>query len=79
MRYVYIVLVLAVTALVLLFTIQNIHSTTVTLFQIRVTMPVSILVVLVYALGMLTGGFVLSLLRNWIHRASEEPPHGSPP
>jgi lipopolysaccharide assembly protein A len=70
-RYVYIALVVAVTAVVAVFTIQNFQLTTVTLFQVRATLPLAILVLLVYALGMMTGGFVVSLLRRWVHRAAE--------
>jgi lipopolysaccharide assembly protein A len=70
-RYVYIALVVAVTAIVAVFTIQNFQLTTVTLFQVRATLPLALLVLLVYALGMMTGGFVVSLLRRWVHRAAE--------
>ncbi|MCU0973608.1 MAG: hypothetical protein MUF80_06595 [Burkholderiales bacterium] len=33
------------------------------------TLPVSVLVFLVYILGMLTGGSLLALLRTWVQRA----------
>jgi lipopolysaccharide assembly protein A len=69
-RFVYIGLILAFTALVLLFKFQNLETATVSLFSASITLPVSMLVFLIYLLGMFTGGFVLALLRTWIHGAS---------
>jgi putative membrane protein len=66
MRYAYIGLIVAFTALVLLFKFQNLETVTVSLFSSSLTLPVSFLVVGIYLLGMLTGGFVLALLRTWI-------------
>ena len=66
MRYVYIGLIVAFTALVLLFKVQNFQTATVSLFSLSITLPVSLLVIGVYVLGMFTGGFVLSLLRSWV-------------
>jgi lipopolysaccharide assembly protein A len=65
-RYVYIGLIVAFTALVLLFKVQNLETVTVSLFSASISLPVSILVVGVYLLGMFTGGFVVALLRSWI-------------
>jgi len=69
MRYVYIGLIVAFTALVLLFKVQNLDAVTVSLFGASITLPVSLLVIGVYVLGMLTGGFVVTLLKSWIRRA----------
>ena len=69
MRGVYIALVVVFTAIVLMFKIQNLDSATVTLFSMSMTLPVSVLVVGVYVLGMLTGSFLVSLLRSWIRGA----------
>ena len=69
MRYVYIGLIAAFTALVLLFKVQNLETVTVSLFSASVSLPVSVLIVGVYLLGMFTGGFVLALLRSWVGRA----------
>jgi hypothetical protein len=35
-----------------------------------ITLPLSLLVFLIYVLGMLTGGFMLSLLRSWARGAT---------
>ena len=69
MRYVYIGLIVVVTAVVLLFKIQNLTSVTVSLFSMSLTMPVSLLVIGVYILGMLSGSALWSLLRGWLQGA----------
>lgn len=66
MRHVYIALIVAFTALVLLFKVQNFESATVSLFSLSVTLPVALLVVGIYVLGMGTGGALFALLRSWI-------------
>lgn len=66
MRYVYIALIVAFTAVVLMFKVQNFQTVTVALFSLSATLPVSLLVIGVYVLGMFTGGFLLALLRGWI-------------
>ena len=71
MRLVYIGLIVAFTALVLLFKFQNLDAVTVSLFSASVTLPVSVLVVLIYVLGMLTGGCLLALLRTLVRRARQ--------
>jgi lipopolysaccharide assembly protein A len=72
MRYVYMVLIVAVTALVLVFKFQNLETVTLAFFSVRLTLPVSILVILIYVLGMLTGSMVTSVLRGWIRGASRQ-------
>jgi uncharacterized integral membrane protein len=69
LRFVYIALIVAFTGLVLLFKFQNLETVTVSLFTAGITVPVSVLVFAIYLLGMLTGGFLLALLRTWIRRA----------
>jgi uncharacterized integral membrane protein len=69
MRYVYIALIVAFTAIVLLFKFQNLESATVTLFTASLTLPISLLVIGIYILGMFTGGFLVSLLRGWMKGA----------
>jgi uncharacterized integral membrane protein len=70
MRYIYIALIVAFTGLVALFKIQNLEVVTVSLFSMSMSMPTSVLVLLIYVLGMLTGGFVLAALRSWMRGAS---------
>jgi uncharacterized integral membrane protein len=70
MRFVYVALIIVFTASILLFKFQNLDTVTVTLLGASATLPVSVLVLLVYLLGALTGGFVLALVRNWMRGAA---------
>ena len=72
MKYVYVALIVVFAGIVLLFKVQNLTSVTVSLFATSVTLPLSVLVLSIYVLGMLTGGMVLALLRALIHRASAD-------
>lgn len=69
MRYVYIVLIALLAAIVVLFKIQNMESASVSLLSMNFTLPVSMLVLLIYLLGMFTGGFMVQLVRSWIRGA----------
>ena len=69
MRYLYIALVVVFAALVLVFMVQNFQTATVSLFSVSITVPIYLLVIAVYVLGMATGGFALALLRSLIGRA----------
>lgn len=71
MRSVYIGLIAIVTAVVLIFTFQNLNSVTVTFLAMSIVLPVSVLVILIYVLGMFTGSLVQSLLRSWIKGAAK--------
>lgn len=72
MRYVYAGLILVVTAVVLRFNFQNLTSVTVSLFNMSLTMPASLLVIGVYILGMVSGSALFSLLRGWLHGATRK-------
>ena len=69
MRYVYIALIVLFTVLVLTFKVQNVESATLVLLSMSITLPMSVIVLLVYILGMLSGGFVLQLLSTWVRKA----------
>ena len=73
MRALYIALIAAFTGIVILFKFQNLETVTVSLLSASGTLPVSVLVLAIYVLGMLTGGIVLALLRGWIRGASRRP------
>jgi uncharacterized integral membrane protein len=64
MRYAYIALAVLITAIVLLFKFQNLSAVTVTLLSMNLTLPVSIFTVLVYVLGMMTGGALMGFMRT---------------
>jgi uncharacterized integral membrane protein len=73
MRYVYTTLIVLLTAVVLLFKFQNLTSVTISLLGMSVTLPLSTLVILVYVLGMATGGALFGLVRSWIRGATRPP------
>ena len=64
MRYVHIAIIVLLTFLVLSFKLQNLQSVTLQFFSLNMTMPVTVLVVLVYVLGVFTGGSLWSLLKR---------------
>lgn len=70
MRYVHMALIALFVGVVVLFKVQNLETVTVSLFSASVTLPVSVLVLLIYVLGMLTGGILLALLRTWAKGAT---------
>jgi len=69
MRYVYMLLIGLIAGIMLLFKVQNLDTVTVTLLSMNFSMPVSILVLLIYVLGMFTGGFLLQLVRTLMRGA----------
>jgi lipopolysaccharide assembly protein A len=70
MRYVYMALIATFVAIVLLFKVQNLDTVTVSLLGATFTLRVSVLVLLIYVLGALTGGSLLALMRTWVHGAT---------
>jgi len=73
MRYLYIALIVALTAAVLLFKFQNLERVMIVFMSVSATLPVSVLVALVYVLGMVTGCAALSLVRSLLRGASGAP------
>lgn len=73
MRFVYLALIALVAAVALFFTLRNLESVTMAFFSARVTLPVSILLILVCVLGMVTGGSLGWVLQSWIRGASRHP------
>ena len=72
MRFIYITLIVVVTMIVLLFVFENTISTTVSFFSASVTLPLSIIVLAAYVMGILTGGVVVSTLRAMLHGATRK-------
>jgi uncharacterized integral membrane protein len=69
MAYLYMALNALFVALILLFSVQNLGNVTITLFTFSARLPLALLVVLVYLLGMSTGGYLLALLRSSVKGA----------
>jgi uncharacterized integral membrane protein len=79
MRYVYLFLVIVFVALLLIFALSNLASATLSFLGWQVTAPLAGLILGVYALGMITGGGVLSFLRHSLHKATAKPGTRSAP
>ena len=73
MRFIYLILVILITAVVFIFTFQNLSTVTVSFLHWQLHTPVSIAVVVVYFLGMLTGGSLVSLIKSWIRGSTKRP------
>ena len=71
MRWVYLVLLLVIVAVIVVFVVQNYESATVTFFNQRITAPMSIYFVAVYFLGMWSGGTVVGFVKRAYHHATE--------
>jgi uncharacterized integral membrane protein len=74
MRYVFLILLVALTCVLFLFKLQNPESATVQFLTASLTLPLSVLLALTYVLGMFTGGLRLALLRSWIRGAGAKAP-----
>ena len=70
MRWVHIVLIAVLAAATLIFAVQNLQGVTVAFLGLRITAPIALVVVVVYLLGMLTGGSAWALIR-WAWRGSK--------
>lgn len=64
MRYLHIAIIVLLTILVLSFKLQNLQAVTLQFFAFSMTIPVTLLLVGVYVLGMFTGGSLWSLLKR---------------
>ena len=73
MRFIYLILVILISAVVFIFTFQNLSTVTVSFLHWQLHTPVSIAVVVVYFLGMLTGGSLVSLIKSWIRGSTKRP------
>lgn len=58
--------------LIIIFAIQNSETISIEMFKWSVTLPVSILVILIYILGMTTGGILFSVIRSLMISESKE-------
>lgn len=58
--------------LIIIFAVQNSNTITIEMFNWSVTLPLSILVILVYILGMTTGGILFSVIKNLMDPAHKK-------
>lgn len=71
MRYLYIALIVIISAVVLLFKFQNLENVTVSFLAMSITVPISLLVIGIYILGMLTGGSLYAFFKTILSKAKE--------
>ena len=64
MRWVYLILLLVIVAVIVVFVAQNREDQTLAFFNQRLTAPLSIYFIAVYFLGMWSGGTVVGFLRR---------------
>ena len=69
MRYVYMGSIALMAGIIALFKVQNLETVTVTLLSMDFSMSTSMMVLLIYVLGMFTGGFMLQLVRTLMRGA----------
>jgi uncharacterized integral membrane protein len=74
MRFVYLAMIVLLTLVVVGFMVQNKGMVTVAWLSTTMTLPLSVLALLVYVLGMLTGGALLSAVRTWVRGATKPVP-----
>ena len=71
MRWFHTTVIAVLAIIVLAFAIQNFQNTTISLFNFQMSAPLAIIVVIVYLLGMLTGGSAVSLFRWAVAKATK--------
>tara|TARA_R110002167_G_scaffold209305_1_gene413218 strand:- start:1001 stop:1342 length:342 start_codon:yes stop_codon:yes gene_type:complete len=72
MQYLHLIPISLLTAVVLIFTAQNLELVTVAFLNAEVTVPRAALVMAIYVLGMFSGGFVVSLIKSLLKGASQK-------
>ena len=64
MRWLYLAIVLVFVAALIIFVFQNTQSVDISFLALGVTLPLALLVFVVYVLGALSGGSLYALLRR---------------
>ena len=75
MRYLYLAIVILMTLVVITFMVQNSGSATVSLLSSSATLPLSLLTLGTYFLGMLTGGMLIAFIRSLVRGATKPQPN----
>ncbi len=69
MRWLYLIIIVLFVAATLLFAVQNLQVVTLSFLGFGASVPLALLVALVYVLGMATGGSLFALLRQSLAKA----------
>lgn len=73
MRILYMVLLVLLAAVVIVFSLQNAQTVTVSFFTWSTTLPLFVSVIGAYLLGMASGGSVAGFLRHSVQRTQRKP------
>lgn len=71
MRWMYVAVIAILALVTLIFALQNFQSVTVSFLRLQLSVPLALLVIIVYVLGMATGGSAWALVR-WAWQGSQE-------
>ena len=71
MRWMYVAIVAVLALVTLIFALQNLQSVTVSFLRLQLSSPLAVLIIIVYALGMATGGWLAGVIYD--HVAYYEP------
>jgi len=63
MRWIHIGLIIAFVAIMMILALQNLASVTMSFLSFRISAPLAVVAVVVYLLGMATGGSLWALMR----------------
>jgi lipopolysaccharide assembly protein A len=73
MRFIQAIVLLAFLGAVGIFAVQNTETITVNFWTWKTTGPVALLTIVVYLVGMVSGGTVVSFFTRSLHRVAERP------
>ena len=71
MRIFFLLLIILLAGVTVLFAVQNLQTVTVSFLNWSVTLPIALVILGAYALGMASGGSVLAFLRWTVRRAKK--------
>jgi len=66
MRWIYLTVIILFAVIILIFALQNLQTVTVSFLGLSVRAPITILTIVAYVLGAVTGGSLYALLRKSI-------------
>jgi len=73
MKWIHTAVVAIIAVAFVIFALQNLQSVTVAFLSFGITLPLAILFIVIYVLGMATGSSARSLMR-WAWRGAKHPP-----
>jgi uncharacterized integral membrane protein len=63
MRWFHVAVIAVLGVIILILAVQNLHSVTISFLGLALTIPLVLVIILVYVLGMITGGSLWSLVQ----------------